>query len=281
MIQGYGLTEQDFRGELFAMLECNLRGCNDALVLTRPDIIAEIHEKYLSAGADIISTDSFNANSISLADYALSSYAREIAQRSAAIAREVADRFTTRNPHKPRFVAGSVGPTSKTSSIAIDVEHPEVREVTFEQLTEAYREQIEGLVDGGVDLILIETIFDTLNAKAAIYALQEVSASRGREIPVMLSGTLADTSGRMLSGQTIEAFYASVAHAEPLTVGFNCAYEQSSYYPSSSSWQSSATTPSRHIRMQVYPTSREATTRLPSSLQMKWKSICVVDWSIS
>ena len=224
MVQGYGLTEEDFRGERFAAWECNLRGCNDALVLTRPDIIAEIHEKYLSAGADIISTDSFNANSISLADYALSSYAREIAQRSAEIAREVADRFTARNPHKPRFVAGSVGPTSKTSAIAIDVEHPELREVTFEQLAEAYREQIEGLVEGGVDVILIETIFDTLNAKAAIYALQEVSHTRGREIPVMLSGTLADTSGRMLSGQTIEAFYASVAHAEPLTIGFNCAY---------------------------------------------------------
>lgn len=224
MIQGYGLTEQDFRGERFAAWECNLRGCNDVLVLTRPDIIAEIHEKYLSAGADIISTNSFNANSISLADYGLFAYAREIAQRSAEIAREVADRFTARNPHKPRFVAGSVGPTSKTSSIAIDVEHPEVREVTFEQLAEAYREQIEGLVDGGADLILIETIFDTLNAKAAIYALQDVSSTRGREIPVMLSGTLADTSGRMLSGQTIEAFYASVAHAEPLTIGFNCAY---------------------------------------------------------
>ena len=224
MVQGYGLTEEDFRGERFAAWECNLRGCNDALVLTRPDIIAEIHEKYLSAGADIISTDSFNANSISLADYALSSYAREIAQRSAEIAREVADRFTARNPHKPRFVAGSVGPTSKTSAIAIDVEHPELREVTFEQLAEAYREQIEGLVEGGVDVILIETIFDTLNAKAAIYALQEASHTRGREIPVMLSGTLADTSGRMLSGQTIEAFYASVAHTEPLTIGFNCAY---------------------------------------------------------
>lgn len=224
MVQGYGLTEEDFRGERFAAWECNLRGCNDALVLTRPDVIAEIHEKYLSAGADIISTDSFNANALSLADYALSAYAREIAQRSAEIAREVADRFTARNPHKPRFVAGSVGPTSRTSSIAIDVEHPEVREVTFEQLAKAYREQIEGLIDGGVDVILIETIFDTLNAKAAIYAVQEVSCTRGREIPVMLSGTLADTSGRMLSGQTIEAFYASVAHTEPLTIGFNCAY---------------------------------------------------------
>ena len=224
MIQGYGLGEEDFRGERFAAWEHNLRGCNDALVLSRPDIIAEIHEKYLLAGADIISTDSFNANSISLADYGLCAYAREIAQRSAEIAREVADRFTARNPHKPRFVAGSVGPTSKTSSIAIDVEHPEVREVTFEQLTEAYTAQIEGLIDGGADLILIETIFDTLNAKAAIYALREVSRTRGREIPVMLSGTLADTSGRMLSGQTIEAFYASVVHAEPLSIGFNCAY---------------------------------------------------------
>lgn len=224
MIQGYRLTEEDFRGERFASWEGKLRGCNDCLVLSRPDIIAEIHEKYLSVGADIISTDSFNANAISLADYGLAECAYEIARRSAEIAREVADRFTTRNPQKPRFVAGSVGPTSKTSSIAIDVENPDRREVSFEQLSEAYKTQIEGLVDGGADLILIETIFDTLNAKAALYALQDVSHTRGREIPVMLSGTLADTSGRMLSGQTVEAFYTSVAHAEPLTIGFNCAY---------------------------------------------------------
>ena len=224
MIQGYRLTEDDFRGERFAAWGYNLRGCNDCLVLTRPDIIAEIHEKYLSVGADIISTDSFNANAISLADYGLGDYAYEIARRSAEIAREVADKFTARNPQKPRFVAGSVGPTSKTSSIAIDVEHPDKREVSFEQLTEAYKTQIEGLVDGGADLILIETIFDTLNAKSALYALQEVSYTRERAIPAMLSGTLADTSGRMLSGQTVEAFYTSVSHAEPLSIGFNCAY---------------------------------------------------------
>ena len=224
MIQGYRLTEDDFRGERFAAWGYNLRGCNDCLVLTRPDIIAEIHEKYLSVGADIISTDSFNANAISLSDYGLGDCAYEIARRSAEIAREVADKFTVRNPQKPRFVAGSVGPTSKTSSIAIDVEHPDKREVSFEQLTEAYKTQIEGLVDGGADLILIETIFDTLNAKSALYALQEVSCTRGRAIPVMLSGTLADTSGRMLSGQTVEAFYTSVSHAEPLSIGFNCAY---------------------------------------------------------
>lgn len=224
MIQGYNLTESDFRGERFASWEHNLRGCNDSLVLTRPDVIAEIHERYLMAGADIISTDSFNANAISLAEYGLGAYAGEIAKHAAEIAREAADKFTARNPHKPRFVAGSVGPTSKTSSIATDVEHPEVREVTFEQLTEAYKTQIEGLVDGGADIILIETIFDTLNAKAALYALHEISHTRGREIPVMLSGTLADTSGRMLSGQTVEAFYASVAHAKPLSIGFNCAY---------------------------------------------------------
>lgn len=224
MIQGYRLTEEDFRSDRFATWKCNLRGCNDSLVLTHPEIIAEIHEKYLMAGADIISTNSFNANAISLAEYGLTEYAGEVARRAAEIAREVADRFTARNPQKPRFVAGSVGPTSKTSSIATDVEHPEVREVTFEQLTEAYKTQIEGLVDGGADLILIETIFDTLNAKAALYALQEVSRVRGSAIPVMLSGTLADTSGRMLSGQTVEAFYASVAHAKPLSIGFNCAY---------------------------------------------------------
>ena len=224
MIQGYRLTEEDFRGERFTTWGCNLRGCNDSLVLTHPEIIAEIHEKYLMAGADIISTNSFNANAISLADYGLGEYAGEIARRAAEIAREVADKFTSRNPQKPRFVAGSVGPTSKTSSIATDVEHPEIREVSFEQLATAYKAQIEGLVDGGADIILIETIFDTLNAKAALYALQEVSCTREREIPVMLSGTLADTSGRMLSGQTIEAFYTSIAHAKPLSIGFNCAY---------------------------------------------------------
>lgn len=224
MIQNYRLTEDDFRGDRFVAWSQSLRGCNDCLVLTRPDIIAEIHEKYLMAGADIISTDSFNANSISLAEYGLGEYAGEIAKRAAEIAHEVADRFTARNPQKPRFVAGSVGPTSKTSSIATDVEHPELREVTFEQLVTAYTTQIEGLVAGGADLILIETIFDTLNAKAALYALQEISRTRGRTIPVMLSGTLADTSGRMLSGQTVEAFYTSVAHAKPLTIGFNCAY---------------------------------------------------------
>ncbi len=231
MIQSYRLSEEDFRGERFLSWGHNLRGCNDCLVLTRPDIIAEIHERYLTAGADIISTDSFNANAISLAEYGLSEYAGEMARRSAEIAREVADRFTSRNPHKPRFVAGSVGPTSKTSSIATDVGHPEVREVTFEQLAEAYETQIGGLVDGGADIILIETIFDTLNAKAAIYALREVSRTRGREIPVMLSGTLADTSGRMLSGQTVEAFYASVTHAEPLSIGFNCAYGAAQLLP--------------------------------------------------
>ncbi len=231
MIQGYGLAEEDFRGERFSSWGHNLRGCNDCLVLTRPDIITEIHERYLSAGADIISTNSFNANAISLAEYGLAEYAGEIARRSAEIAREAADRFTVLNPHKPRFVAGSVGPTSKTSSIATDVEHPELREVTFEQLAEAYKIQIEGLIDGGADIILIETIFDTLNAKAAIYALHEVSRTRGREIAVMLSGTLADTSGRMLSGQTIEAFYASVVHARPLTVGFNCAYGAAQLLP--------------------------------------------------
>lgn len=224
MIQGYGLTEDDFRSERFASWEHTLRGCNDVLVLTRPDIIADIHQKYLSAGADIISTNSFNANAISLAEYGLAEYAGEIAKRAAEVARTVAEQFTARNPHKPRFVAGSVGPTSKSSSIATNVEHPELREVTFEQLVDAYRVQIGGLVDGGADLILIETIFDTLNAKAALYALHEVSHARKREIPVMLSGTLADTSGRMLSGQTVEAFYTSVAHARPLSIGFNCAY---------------------------------------------------------
>ena len=184
----------------------------------------EIHEKYLRAGADIIETDSFNANAVSLADYALEGFACEISKRAAEIARRAADTFTARNPQKPRFVAGSMGPTNRTASMSADVANPAAREITFRQLVEAYTEQARGLLDGGVDILLVETVFDTLNAKAALYAIDTLCAERGQAIPVMVSGTLADASGRTLSGQTVEAFAVSVSHARLLSIGLNCAY---------------------------------------------------------
>lgn len=224
MVQRYGLDEAAYRGERFAAWEQPLKGCNDLLVLTQPAVIREIHTHYLQAGADIITTNSFNANAISLSDYGLGSFARELARAAAQIARSAADEFTQRNPQKPRFVAGSVGPTNRTASMSADVADPASREVTFGQLAEAYGEQVEGLVEGGADILLIETVFDTLNAKAALYAIDRLAARTGRRLPVMVSGTLTDASGRTLSGQTVEAFCASVTHAELLSVGLNCAY---------------------------------------------------------
>ncbi len=224
MIQQYGFTEEDYRGERFREWPVRLRGCNDLLVLTQPEAVRAVHEKYLAAGADIVTTDSFNANAISLNDYGLEEYAREISRAAAALARSAADEFTARNPRKPRFVAGSMGPTNRTASISADVANPAAREVTFRQLADAYTEQARGLLDGGADVLLIETVFDTLNAKAALYAVDRLSEELGRDIPAMLSGTLADASGRTLSGQTVEAFCASVSHARLLSVGFNCAY---------------------------------------------------------
>ncbi len=224
MVQQYGLDEEQYRGERFAEWSIRLKGCNDLLALTRPDVVGEIHEKYLAAGADIIETDSFNANAISLADYGLQDYAYEIARAAASVARAAADRFSMANPRKPRFVAGSVGPTNRTASMSADVADPAAREVTFAQLVAAYTDQIRGLMDGGVDLILVETVFDTLNAKAALFAIDALCEESGVKITVMVSGTLADSSGRTLSGQTVEAFYASVSHADLLSVGFNCAY---------------------------------------------------------
>ena len=224
MVQGYGLQEEDYRGERFRDWTVLLKGCNDLLVLTRPEIVGEIHRKYLQAGADIIETDSFNANAVSLADYRLEGYAYEISKAAAAVARSAAEEFTARNPQKPRFVAGSMGPTNRTASMSADVANPAAREVTFRQLAEAYADQARGLVDGGADILLVETVFDTLNAKAALYAIDTLCAELGRAIPVMVSGTLADASGRTLSGQTVEAFAASVSHARLLSVGLNCAY---------------------------------------------------------
>lgn len=224
MVQQYGFTEEDYRGERFRDWNVLLKGCNDLLAVTRPGAVREIHVKYLQAGADIIETDSFNANAVSLADYGLEAYAYEISRAAAGVARSAADEFTARNPQKPRFVAGSIGPTNRTASMSADVGNPAAREVTFTQLAEAYTEQARGLVDGGADVLLVETVFDTLNAKATLYAIDTLAAQLGRAIPVMISGTLADASGRTLSGQTVEAFYASVSHARLLSVGFNCAY---------------------------------------------------------
>ena len=224
MVQGYGLQEEDYRGERFRDWPVLLKGCNDLLALTRPEIVGEIHRKYLQAGADIIETDSFNANAVSLADYRMEGLAYEISKAAAETARSAADEFTARNPQKPRFVAGSMGPTNRTASMSADVANPAAREVTFAQLAEAYSDQARGLMDGGADILLVETVFDTLNAKAALYAIDLLAAERGCAIPVMVSGTLADASGRTLSGQTVEAFAASMSHVKLLSIGFNCAY---------------------------------------------------------
>lgn len=223
MIQRYGLEEKDYRGERFAQWPCDLKGNNDLLSLTRPDIIRTIHDEYLDAGADIIETNTFNATRISMADYQMEEYAYEINLASARLARQAADNATARQPEMPRFVAGALGPTNKTLSLSPDVNDPGYRAVSFEEVRSAYHEQIRGLMDGGVDIILIETIFDTLNAKAAIFAMEEVFEEKGMRLPVMISGTITDASGRTLSGQTVEAFWISIAHARPFCVGLNCA----------------------------------------------------------
>jgi 5-methyltetrahydrofolate--homocysteine methyltransferase len=222
MIQQYKLTEEDYRGELFRSHPCDLKGDNDLLSLTRPGVIREIHEAYLEAGSDIIETNTFNATSISQADYQMESRVYEINVQSARIAREAADRYTALTPGKPRFVAGSIGPTNKTTSLSPDVEDPGYRAVTFDHMKKSYREQVEGLVDGGVDLLLVETVFDTLNAKAALMAIEELLADRGIRIPVMVSGTITDASGRTLSGQTLQAFMHSLNHVDLLSIGLNC-----------------------------------------------------------
>lgn len=224
MIQRYGLSESDYRGTEFAGWGVPLKGCNDLLALTRPEIIESIHRQYLEAGADIVTTDSFNANTISLAEYGLEEYAYRIAKAAAEAARRGADGFMAENPGAGvRFVSGSVGPTGKAASIATDMDDTSRRETDFDALVYAFTPQIEGLMDGGVDIIQLETFFDTLNCKAALFAAENVFASRGRRLPVIVSGTLTN-SGRTLSGQTVEAFYASVAHARPLALGFNCSF---------------------------------------------------------
>lgn len=223
MIQRYKLTEADYRGQRFADYSQDLKGNNDLLSLTRPHVIEEIHSAYLAAGADIIETNTFNSNSVSMADYKMESLVYELNLASAKIARKAADQFTKQAPDKPRYVAGAVGPTTKTTSLSPDVNDPGYRAVSFDELVTAYTEQLRGLVDGGVDLILIETIFDTLNAKAAIFAYLSYSEKIGKKLPLIISGTITDASGRTLSGQTTEAFWLSVAHGEPLAIGLNCA----------------------------------------------------------
>lgn len=223
MIQRHKLTEEVYRGEQFKNHTSPLKGCNDLLCITQPQIIQDIHRAYLDAGADIVETNTFNATSISMADYKLEHIVYELNVAAAKVARKVADEFTTKTPDKPRFVAGSLGPTNKTASLSPDVNDPGFRGVTYDELVQAYTEQLRGLIDGGIDLILVETIFDTLNAKAALFAIREYFDVIGRELPIMISGTITDASGRTLSGQTTEAFYNSVSHAEPLSVGLNCA----------------------------------------------------------
>lgn len=222
MIQRYNLTEEDFRGERFRDFDVLLKGNNDLLSITRPDVISEIHREYLAAGADIIETNTFNSTSISMQDYKMSHLAGEINRAAVKLAREAADEFTKLTPEKPRFVAGSIGPTNKTASMSPRVEEPMYRAATFDHFKSAYKEQIFALVEGGADLLLIETIFDTLNAKAAIFAAEEVAAETGINTPIMLSVTLSDKAGRTLSGQTLGAFVASVSHANPLLIGLNC-----------------------------------------------------------
>ena len=224
MIQRYNLSEEDFRGTRFADVPGQMKGNNDLLCLTAPHIIQDIHRKYLEAGADIIETNTFNAQRISMADYRVEDYCREINLAAAKLARELADEYTSKNPEKPRFVAGSVGPTNKTCSMSPDVNNPAYRAISFDELVEAYQEQMDALLEGGVDAILIETIFDTLNAKAAIYAACEAMKKAGREVPLMLSITVSDTGGRTLSGQTLEAFLASVQHAPIFSIGLNCSF---------------------------------------------------------
>ena len=224
MIQKYNLTEEEFRGNRFVEQPGQMKGNNDLLCLTAPDVIRDIHRKYLEAGADIIETNTFNAQRISMADYHVEDYCREINLAAAKLARELADEYTAKNLEKPRFVAGSVGPTNKTCSMSPDVNNPAFRAITFDELTDAYQEQMEALLEGGVDAILIETIFDSLNAKAAVYAAMEAMKKIGREVPLMLSITVADTGGRTLSGQTLDAFLASVQHAPIFSIGLNCSF---------------------------------------------------------
>lgn len=234
MIQRHGLEEEDYRGERFAGgfdsthvhgpgCGHDLKGNNDLLLLTRPEVIAGIHTAYLEAGADLVETNTFNATSVSQADYHLEHLVYELNKAGAQVARQCCDAIEATTPDKPRFVIGVLGPTSRTASISPNVNDPGFRNTSFDQLRDTYREAIEGLIDGGADTLMVETVFDTLNAKAALFAIEEAFDARGARLPIMISGTITDASGRTLSGQTAEAFYASMAHSQPLSIGFNCA----------------------------------------------------------
>ncbi|MDP2527568.1 MULTISPECIES: homocysteine S-methyltransferase family protein [Maribacter] len=223
MLQRYKFTEEDFRGERFKDWEHPLQGNNDLLSLTQPDAIADVHRQYFDAGADIVETNTFSGTTIAMADYFMEDLVYELNYESARIAKMVADEFTAKEPNKPRFVAGSIGPTNKTASMSPDVNDPGYRAISFDELRIAYKQQVEALLDGGSDILLVETIFDTLNAKAALFAIEEVKEERNIDVPIMVSGTITDASGRTLSGQTAEAFLISISHIPILSVGFNCA----------------------------------------------------------
>ena len=219
MLQRYNFSENDFRGDRFRNFEYSLKGNNDLLSITQPEAVKEVHRQYFQAGADIVETNTFSSTTIAMADYHLEDFVYELNFQSAKIAREVADEFND----KPRFVAGAIGPTNRTASMSPDVNDPGYRAVTFDDLRLAYKQQVEALIDGGCDILLVETIFDTLNAKAALFAIEEVKEARNLNIPVMVSGTITDASGRTLSGQTVEAFLISIQHIDLLSIGFNCA----------------------------------------------------------
>lgn len=223
MLQQYGFGEEDYRGARFVDWPVSLKGNNDLLSITQPEALAKVHEAYFEAGADIIETNTFSATRIAMADYNMEDLAYEINLAASRVARKVADSYTAKNRNKPRFVAGSMGPTNRTASLSPDVEDPGFRAVNFDQLRVSYKEQAEGLIEGGADILLVETVFDTLNAKAALFAIEEVKEEKRSDIPVMVSGTITDASGRTLSGQTAEAFLISVSHIPLLSVGFNCA----------------------------------------------------------
>jgi len=223
MLQAYKFNEEAFRGERFKDYPSPLQGNNDLLSITQPEAIKTIHGKYFEAGADIVETNTFSGTSIAMADYQMEDLVYELNYQSAKIAKEVANEYTLKQPDKPRFVAGAIGPTNRTASMSPDVNDPGYRAVTFNELRIAYKEQVQALIEGGVDILLVETVFDTLNAKAALFAIEEVKEEKNIDIPIMLSGTITDASGRTLSGQTAEAFLISVSHIPLLSIGFNCA----------------------------------------------------------
>lgn len=231
MIQAYNFKEDDFRGSRFQEHPSPLQGNNDLLSLTQPEAIKTIHSKYFEAGADIVETNTFSSTTVGMADYQMEDLVYELNYESAKLAKEVAQAFTEKEPHKPRFVAGSIGPTNRTASMSPDVNDPGFRAINFQELVVAYQEQVEGLVAGGADILLVETVFDTLNAKAALYAIDSLKKKNNWEHPIMVSGTITDASGRTLSGQTVEAFAVSVSHIPLLSIGFNCALGADQLYP--------------------------------------------------